>query len=76
MRVILKYKQDLKLKNGCLYQKVQLQHHDKIRHQFVLPEGYQKRAVMALHDNFGHLGMEKTLGLLKDRFFWQKMSEE
>ena len=73
--MILKYKQDLELKNGLLYQKVQLQHRDKIRHQFVLPEGYQKRAVMALHDDFGHLGMEKTLGLLKDRFFWPKMSE-
>ena len=31
---------------------------------------------MALHDDFGHLGMEKTLGLLKDRFFWPKMSED
>ena len=40
MRVILKYKQDLELKNDLLHQKVQLQHHDKVRHQFVLPEGY------------------------------------
>ena len=31
---------------------------------------------MALHDDFGHLGMEKMLGLLKDRFFWPKMSED
>ena len=69
MRVILKYNQDLELKNGLLYRKVQLQNHDKVRHQFVLPEIYRKRAIMALHDDFGHLGMEKTLGLLKDRFF-------
>ena len=76
MRVILKYKQDLELKNGLLYRKVQLQNHDKVRHQFVLPENYRKRAIMALHDDFGHLGMEKTLALLKDRFFWPKMSED
>ena len=31
---------------------------------------------MALHDDFGHLGMKKTLGLLKDRFFWPKMSKD
>ena len=76
MRVILKYKQDLELKNGLLCRKAQLQNHDRVRHQFVLPENYRERAIMALHDNFGHLGMEKTLGLLKDRFFWPKMSED
>ena len=43
MRVILKYKQDLELKNGLLYRKAQLQNHDKVRHQFVLPENYRKR---------------------------------
>ena len=76
MRVILKYKQDLELRNGLLYRKVKLQNHDGVIHQFVLPENYRKRAIMALHDDFGHLGMEKMLGLLKDRFFWPKMSED
>ena len=69
MRVILKYKQDLELKNGLLYIKAQLQNHYRVRHQFVLPENYRKRAIMALHNDFGDLGMEKTLGPLKDRFF-------
>ena len=76
MRVILKYKQDLELRNGLLYRKVKLQNQDRVIHQFVLPENYRKRAIMALHDDFGHLGMEKTLGLLKDRFFWPKMSKD
>ena len=31
---------------------------------------------MALDDDFRHLGMEKMLGLLKDRLFWLKMSED
>ena len=69
MRVILKYKQDLELKNGLLYRKVKLQNHNRVIHQFVLPENYRKRAIMALYDDFSHLGMEKMLGLLKDRFF-------
>ena len=76
MRVILKYKQDLELRNGLQYRKVKLQNHDGVIHQFVLPENYRKRAIMALHDDFGHLGIEKMLGLLKDRFFWLKMSED
>ena len=76
MRVILKYKQDLELKNGLLYRKVKLQNHNRVVYQFVLPENYRKRTVMALHDDFGHLGMEKMLRLLKDRFFWPKMSED
>ena len=76
MRVIPTYKQDLELKNGLLYRKVKLQNHDRVIHQFVLPENYRKRVIMALHDDFGHLGMEKMLGLLKDRFFWLKMSKD
>ena len=76
MRVILKYKQDLELKNGLLRRKAKLENHDSIRHQFVLPDKHRKRAIMALHDDFGHLGMEKMLGQLKDRFFWPKISED
>ena len=64
------------MRNGLLYRKVKLQNHDWVVHQFVLPENYRKRAIMALLDDFGHLGMEKMLGLLKDRFFWPKMSKD
>ena len=41
-----------------------------------LPEPFCKQVILACHDDFSHLGMEKTLGLLKDRFFWPKMSED
>ena len=44
--------------------------------QFVLPKTYRQRATLALHDNYGHLGIEKTLGLLQERFFWPKMIED
>ena len=76
MRVLLKYQQDLCLRNGLVYQKVQLKNHQLSVQQFVLPEPFQKQVILACHDDFGHLGMEKTLGLLKDRFFWPKMSED
>ena len=30
---------------------------------------------MSLHDDMGHLGIDQTLGLFEDRFFWPKMSK-
>ena len=76
MRVLLKYHQDLCLKNDLLYHKVQLKDHQPSVQQFVLPTPFQKQVILACHDDFGHLGMEKTLGLLKNQFFWPKMSED
>ena len=73
MRVLLKYKQDLFVKNGLLYQKVKLKNHDSIINQFVQPKTHRHQTTLALHDDYGHLGMEKTLGLLQERFFWPKM---
>ena len=76
MRVLLKYKQDLFIRNGLLYQKVKLKNHDSIINQFVLPKTHRCQATLALHDDYGHLGLEKTLGLLQERFFWPKMIED
>ena len=76
MRVLLKYKQDLFVRNGLLYRKVKLKNHDTLVNQFVLPKTHRWQATLALHDDYGHLGMEKTLGLLKERFFWPKMVED
>ena len=75
MRVLLKYKQDLFIKNNLLYRKVKLKNHDSVVNQFVLPKTHRQRATLALHDDYGHLGMEKMLGLLQKRFFWPKMIE-
>ena len=69
MRVLLKYKQDLFLRNNLLYRKVKLKNHDSVINQFVLPKTFHRRATLALHDDYGHLGMEKILGLLQERFF-------
>ena len=66
MRVLLKYRQDLVLKDGLLYRMTKLKEQKMTVHQFVLPELFHKQVIMSCHDDFGHLGMEKTLGLLKD----------
>ena len=32
--------------------------------------------ILACHDDNGHFGMERTLGLLEERFFWPKMADD
>ena len=44
--------------------------------QFVMPIAFRKKTILACHDQFGHLGMDKTLVLLQERFFWPKMNDD
>ena len=76
MQVLLKYRKDLFLKNGLLYQKVMLKNHSEPISQFVLPKNFICKVILACHDDNGHLGMERTLGLLQEWFFWPKMAED
>uniref|UniRef100_A0A8B9JBA5 Gypsy retrotransposon integrase-like protein 1 n=1 Tax=Astyanax mexicanus TaxID=7994 RepID=A0A8B9JBA5_ASTMX len=41
--------------------------------QLVLPEQYREKVLKSLHDESGHLGIERTLALTRDRFYWPKM---
>ena len=44
--------------------------------QFVLPKRFICKVILACHDDNGHLGMEWTIRLLQERFFWPKMAED
>ena len=59
LKVLLKYCQDLYLKNGLVYQNVQLKNHQLSVQQLVLPEPFWRQVILACLDDFGHLGMEK-----------------
>ena len=76
MQVLLKYRKDLFLKNGLLYWKVMLKNHSEQISQFVLPKNFIHKVILACHDDNGHLGMERTLGLLQEQFFWPNMTED
>ena len=76
MPFLLKYRKDLFLKNGLLYWKVMLKNHPEQISQFVLPKNFRHKVILACHDDNGHLGMERTLGLLQEWFFWPKMAED
>ena len=72
----MKYRKDLFLKNGLLYWKVMLKNHSEQISQFVFPKNFICKVILACHDDNGHLGMERTLGLLREQFFWPKMAED
>ena len=42
----------------------------------MLPKRFIHKVILACHDDNGHLGMERTLALLQERFFWPKMAED
>ena len=52
-----------------------LKNHSEQISQFVLPRNFICKVILACHDDNGHLGMERTLGLLQEWFFWPKMAE-
>ena len=42
--------------------------------QLVLPQQYHDEVLRGLHDDVGHLGRDKTLGLVRKPFYWPKMA--
>ncbi|XP_059808194.1 uncharacterized protein LOC132382212 [Hypanus sabinus] len=70
--LLLKEWSRLKLKTKILY-RVTTPPDQPRCWQLVLPEEYHQTVLQALHDDSGHLGVEKTYGLLKDRFYWPRM---
>ena len=59
-----------------MYQRVSLEKHQGPISQSVLPKSFVCRVILACHDDNGHLGMERTLGLLQERFFCPKMADD
>ena len=42
----------------------------------LLPEEYQKIALGGCYDDVGHMGRDRTLSLLRERFYWPSMAED
>ena len=41
--------------------------------QLVLPETFREQAVRGLHDDLGHMGVERVVVWARQRFYWPKM---
>ncbi|KAK7889282.1 hypothetical protein WMY93_024842 [Mugilogobius chulae] len=68
-------KDKLTIQDGLLYRITKRQTGDDVA-QLVLPKQYHDVVLRSIHNESGHLGTERTLDLLRKRFFWPKMSQD
>ena len=45
-------------------------------HQLVLPLEYHKTVLRMLHDDYGHQGLDRTLALVRERYYWSTMNHD
>ena len=64
----------LTLKKGVLHQLYI--NNDVEYHQLILPIKYQAQVLKLLHDGQGHQGLERTLALCRERFYWNTMFQD
>lgn len=64
----------LELKDGVLYLKRTVG--DCTTYQLVLPPDLRAMTMESLHDNMGHMGVERTLELIQSRFYWPRMATD
>ena len=77
LRAYLHQRHRLKLRNGVLYSHIDTsQRPNKNNMQLCLPKPYRKEALEGCYDNVGHFGIDRTLDLLRDRFYWPHVMEE
>lgn len=65
----------LVLQRGVLYRRLE-QEDGTERLQLLLPTEYHEEALKGVHDDIGHLGRDRAITLLRDRFFWPKMGSD
>ena len=61
--------------SGVLCRKTRLSG-DEHRIQLVIPTIFQGRIMRELHDDMGHLGVERVEDLVRSRFYWPKMHND
>lgn len=64
----------LKICRGILYREVVI--NEETRLQLILPNNFIHQVLTSLHNDVGHPGRDRTLSLLRDRFYWPCMSSD
>ena len=72
-KYLLQFKR-LTLKKGVLHRLYI--NNDVEYHQMILPIKYQAQVLKLLHDGQGHQGLERTLALCRERFYWNTMFQD
>ena len=66
----------LVIRDGVLYRSARIGVDEVPVWQLVLPKRYVSEALRRCHDEMGHLGGERTVQLLRERFFWISMRSD
>lgn len=72
LHVMLKEWNRLEIRDDLLYRKRHSGTETTL--QLALPEVLRSTVLQNLHDDMGHLGIERTLELVRSRFYWPKMA--
>lgn len=75
MALLLRQASKLVIQNELLY-RISKGSCGKEKKQLVLPGQFHQQVMYSLHDDAGHLGIERTTELVKDRFYWPQMTSE
>ena len=72
VHLLLKQWSRLQERDGLLYRVIE-DTHTGTCHQLLLPDCLKEQVLRSVHDQMGHQGIERTLGLLRQRCFWVGM---
>ncbi len=70
--LLIKQWRSIRELDGLLYRVVKDQHHGACQ-QLLLPACLKESVLETVHENMGHQGIERTIGLLRKRCFWVGM---
>ena len=65
---------NLKMIRGILYREIK--DGENTIQQLVLPTIYRKTVLQGLHNDVGHPGRDRTLSLIRERFYWPRITAE
>ena len=71
LKALIRNRKHLVSRQGVLYMKTKVD--ARTKHLLVVPQAYRQRAIEGCHDQVGHLGQDRVLDLLRDRFYWPGM---
>ena len=62
----------LKVEDGILWRVIKLPREGEVS-QLVLPKEQRSSVLHHLHNDMGHLGLDRVFALVRDRYFWPHM---
>ena len=71
LKALIRNKKQLTLKQGVLYKKAKVD--ARTKHLLVIAQAYRQRAIEGCHNQVGHMGQNRVIDLLRDRFYWPGM---